>query len=736
VLFAVGAAILLAGTNASAHDISINASTTFDALDGGVDDHDGLDNGVFTVNDGDLTIASGGSINCNDFDSGGTDACPIQIVVTGDFTMACNSAILAENTVTGGDGGDITILVTGNITLTGGCAAGAGPIISSAKGGGAGDTGDAGNIVISATDPGSDILIGSGALVTADGKGDAGDITITAPGTITVDGTVSSGFDRFGATTVSVGGVITIDAGCTLTVTGKVSSKGQDQGANLVHLEGCDVFIKGLVESTAVGHAIAAGNLCNNSGHPEDGSYSTCVEIWAGGTLTIDSVNGSGEVSADHFGNSNLAGWVDLYAREDIQILNTNSGAFAVHGVPGSANSQNKRYVVTIRSTAGNVSATGFAIDVGENAAGNFGGVVTIEAAGTVNLNTAVIQAVGDFNASGGFGRGGLITVRSFAGNLSWQNGLGDVRPTGQDTIAPINVDAPANAADRGLITFQNCTTGTVTTTGTTFPLNGDTATSPTTTNVGACGGAPSLPTHVVLPICDCDVETPTPERTTPVVTTPAVTTPAVTTPAVTTPAVTTPAVTTPAVTTPAVTTPAVTTPAVTTPAVTTPAVTTPAVTTPAVTTPAVTTPAVTTPAVTTPAVTTPPATTPPQTIATSTPTETPVDTPTETPTEPPTATPVTPTVNPETQTPVVTQPPTFSPVPTTPPVTATPSVLPATQTPKFATPTTLPITRLPNTGGPGDEAVAFAWFAILGGLAAIIVGGTFGWAALRAKDE
>src|SRR5262249_21072386 len=89
-------------------------------------------------------------------------------------------------------------------------------------------------------------------------------------------------------------------------------------------------------------------------------------------------------------------------------------------------------------------------------------------------------------------------------GNLSWQNGAGDVRPTGDDTIPPFNDDPPA--ANRGVITLDNCTGGSVNLAGTTFQHNGDTATTPVTVGVGACGGSPILPACVTLPACVCNV--------------------------------------------------------------------------------------------------------------------------------------------------------------------------------------------------------------------------------------
>ena len=61
--------------------------------------------------------------------------------------------------------------------------------------------------------------------------------------------------DQTGAGNLPGGGMIRIDAGCVLTETdsGVISSKGLDPGADLVHLSGCDVNVKGIVQSTSPG---------------------------------------------------------------------------------------------------------------------------------------------------------------------------------------------------------------------------------------------------------------------------------------------------------------------------------------------------------------------------------------------------------------------------------------------------------------------------------------------------
>ena len=79
----------------------------------------------------------------------------------------------------------------------------------------------------------------------------------------------------------------------------------------------------------------------------------------------------------------------------------------------------------------GDVTMSGNALEADATGAGGNGGIVTIQAGGDVNLNTAVLRARGDSVQTGGYGIGGRIGIRSFNGTLTWTNGQGDVSPTG-----------------------------------------------------------------------------------------------------------------------------------------------------------------------------------------------------------------------------------------------------------------------------------------------------------------
>src|SRR5688500_18897799 len=91
--FSTCLAIALFAFTASAHDVVVNTATPFAALDGSSSDHDGLVNGVFTVNDGNVVVSA--PVNCNDDTT--TNACSMTFVVSGDLTVAAGGALFAEN---------------------------------------------------------------------------------------------------------------------------------------------------------------------------------------------------------------------------------------------------------------------------------------------------------------------------------------------------------------------------------------------------------------------------------------------------------------------------------------------------------------------------------------------------------------------------------------------------------------------------------------------------------------
>jgi hypothetical protein len=453
-------------------------------------------------------------------DLGGAEVggeCQVSSAVSasGTFTIGIPLHILAGGKITTGAAG-ITLNVTGDFTMDNGGE------INADNDGCSPSTNQGGPVTIAVTS--GDIDIQPGASIHSNScSGGIINISSDAQGRIDIDGLVESVGSRSGdGTGRPGGGPISVKAGCLLTISddGKVSSRGRDPGADLVHLEGCSVVVNGLVESTAPGHVVPSNppNSCNGATRPGKPADSTgCVEIWSGTTVVIDSTGThSGEVNAD-IGVSNSpngSGWIDIFARGNINIAdgagNDAGGVevFAVHANSRQGNDQGG--LINIRSVAGTVSATGNAIQAKDTPGGGDGGEIHVEAFGNINFDGATIDARGDAAASGGFGKGGQIgtdathgfqpnePIRSFNGTISWQNGSGDVRPTGTNASLP--------AANAGIIILQDCNAAAINTTGTLFPNNGLPATVPTELPNVPCGGAPVLPAYTagIFPAANC----------------------------------------------------------------------------------------------------------------------------------------------------------------------------------------------------------------------------------------
>ena len=512
---------------ATAADQTISVARTFASLDGSAgEDDDGVVNGVFTKN-GNLTIADGGSITCNDPAlPAAASACPITLAVSGDLLIEAGGAIFAENRVNGGLGGDITITVGGDFTMEGPSGGNPGAIVSSRKLSGGTQLGGDIEIVVGGVTldrsvdpaigvcntPDGDILIETGATITSDSAtGKAGDIALYAGHDIQIDGTVRAR----GQTTQGHGGAITIDACCDLLIgdTGVVSSQGADLGPDRVHLEGCVVRIFGLVQSTGPGHA-AAQPLCTPPNRPGKPANSTaCVEIWSGTTIIIDSTGThKGEVHADvgFAGGSSGRGWIDILANLDI-VLNDGTGndfnnplipspqtPYLVHANMALGNGIGG--LLLVQSKSGSVSTFGNALQANDLAAGGDGGSVRVEAGGAacpggnVALDAASIEARGALHANSS---GGLIAIRSFNCDI-----------TG---AAPGSLNASGSlGANPGSITLTSCLGPSYTG-----------ASNPAAVNISpVCGGSPTFPApaDTLLPAANCsqlcNVQTPTPTPT------------------------------------------------------------------------------------------------------------------------------------------------------------------------------------------------------------------------------
>jgi hypothetical protein len=342
-----------------------------------------------------------------------------------------------------------------------------------------------------------------GSIVTASGVGPAGAIKITAGKEMNIDGQVlsESTLSGTGAVQPRGGGPITLVSGCALTIsdTGKVSSKGQDPGADLVHLEACEVVIYGLVQSiTTAGHALpdSPPNHCNDDNviaHPLDGAtgYTACVEVWAN-NITIDNTGThNGEISVDGV-RAPMRGWADLFAFHNITFIG-DTNDYLVHG-NAEASTNTFGALITVKAKTGKVQMIAevpgqllLAIQANippSQVSGQNGGHVIIEAGGTptipdptagdVSLGTAAIEAIGKPGTNVN-DAGGIIEVRSFQGKV-----------TGS---APGYLDAHGDSTTNpGLITLTACLMNPATT----YPVA--TNTTPTAGTFVTCPG-PTMPT-------------------------------------------------------------------------------------------------------------------------------------------------------------------------------------------------------------------------------------------------
>lgn len=452
--------------------------------------------GPYTISET-LRIKSTGKITI----PSSTAASSLTLNIAGQLIMEDGAVISGDTTpLSGGtsasqQGATITINAFGKITLAGDLGNGGAKITSEMQAGSCVGNGRGGNITLISTAGGVQTDDGS-VISSSSTKCPAGDIAINATptGNIDVDGSVLAQSKSSGSGTGKAGGgKISIIAGCNLTIsdTGVVSSQGRDQGADLVHLEACQVVVHGLVESVNVeggGHADGVDNACNtdllNHPYPGKANYFTgCVEIWSATTIVIDRTGGNnGEVSVD--GVVANSSWIDLFARGNITIISDAVG-YAVHGNPTGA-TNNSAALITIKSGNGNVSTTGKAIQANATGGGSAGGVIIVQAFGDVLFDAASIQATGPNSGTGP--KGGLISARAFNGIVSG--------------TAPGELNASGGVGGTGTpgkVTLQGCGTGApgdgVAYTGTVIP-------NPFVNPGDVCGGNPFI--QATLPPTTC----------------------------------------------------------------------------------------------------------------------------------------------------------------------------------------------------------------------------------------
>jgi hypothetical protein len=484
---------------AHANNVTVSGNVSFASLDGSVDDADGVTNGVFTVT-GDLVV--NGTINCND-DSGRVSACAMSFNVGHDFTVNAGGGIYAENRTGGGTGGAITLSVGHDFAMRAPSGTLAGAIISTDSSSSSGSTG--GNVT--ATVAGA-ATIESGATIDAgSSNAAAGAISVVAGGHLDVSGNVLSGPSRTilatrltdaalgGGTANEIGGAITLrsttytEPGVTIGSNASIVSQGETSGAGPVTIEGCGVFVKGLVASLARKDATSRVAIRSGKWIQIDGRDLG---------ITGATLGRNGRVRADAPTGTAINHTLDLFAVDRVEIDGPDaaaSSAFVLSGVPGVHDSKSDGAAIHVIATNGTVTASGNAIDDGRAASGDDGGNIVISAKSNINLDHAVIYSYGDTNTSNAARGGGTITVRSYSGNIVWTNGSADVRPTGSSSGVA--------AAAQGAISLTAC--GTISLSGSTFPTNGAPVGTWPAQTTGACSPAnPSLPAgEPSLPVCN-----------------------------------------------------------------------------------------------------------------------------------------------------------------------------------------------------------------------------------------
>jgi Bacterial Ig domain len=488
--------LLLAGSSlalpAAADDVTLTGVSSFASIDGSAQDHDGLANGVFTVDDGNLVID--GTVSCNDDPPkpGYANACPMRFAVSGDMTIEAGGVLSAENRIGGGNGGNITLTIGGNLLLRGATPGLPGALVSGSRL--TGTHHPAGNLTFTV---GGDVALEKGSILdTGTIASQSGAISITAGGGIEVAGLVASGPGRTvlatrltekvlaGDNSGQGGGPITLRSasaggpGIRVEADGIVVSQGEGPGAGTVILEACGVEVRGLVASVSRSNGPTQVLVRSGSEILVDGRDLGAADT----TLTR-----RGRVRADATRRSAQTHGVDLFAQGAIEVHGPATATlFAVSSLPGANNKTIPGGMIRAYSLDGTLTASGKAFETGRPTTGNKGGTIDLRSHGDALLDGATLKAMGG-------GQGGTIAVRSYQGDISWMFGVGDARLIGTG----------ASAAAQGAVQLTAC--GTVNVTGTQFPTNGSPIPPFPVITAGVCSpAAPVLPAdQAPLPVCD-----------------------------------------------------------------------------------------------------------------------------------------------------------------------------------------------------------------------------------------
>ena len=202
--------------------------------------------------------------------------------------------------------------------------------------------------------------------------------------------TVASGSQAGGPITIQSTGTaqpaIRVDAGAV------VVSQGEDPGAGPVSLEGCGIEIRGLVASVSKSNGLSSVSLRSGQGILVDGT-----NLGAAGPA-------QGRVRADATLGDAAGFGVDFFARGPIQVLGpapAQTGVFVASSTQGTQQNRTGGTIAAI-SLEADLAATGNAFDAGRQVSGDKGGTIDLKAKTGIDLDGAVLKALGGANGNSG----------------------------------------------------------------------------------------------------------------------------------------------------------------------------------------------------------------------------------------------------------------------------------------------------------------------------------------------
>jgi YVTN family beta-propeller protein len=450
--------------------------------------------------DGTLVVGPGGRISVPPAAGGNS----LTLSVSGDIVIGRGGVVSGDVRGVGdatGVGASLRLSASGRVVIEGDGETGGRLSSNQDSDGCTAGGGQGGQIHL---EVGGDFASEAGSVIAATSTGcAAGSIFITAAGRVQIDGLIASG----PSTEVTdakltgkvlkgggrLGGEIVVRSrgdspGIVVGSAGVIVSQAVDRSRG-VTLDACGIRIHGLIASLAATRDPDRPNIILRSTH----------DLTIRGEDLGRPGSRQGRVRADGLAadpgtRDGDAFRVDILVRRLVAIHGPASGdIFAVSSNPRMTTGSPPSGQVTVLSLADEIVASGLAIEAGRNAIDKTGGVLSLAAAGSIDLTGATLSAVGDHEGIR-TGAGGTISVRSFGGAVRWRAGTGDVRPTGTGTAE----------TNRGTIAVSSCTG--IDTQGADFPHAppGGNPTGPLLVS-GDCTGSPSLPPDALpLPACSC----------------------------------------------------------------------------------------------------------------------------------------------------------------------------------------------------------------------------------------